>query len=300
MKFFMPYGRLPQDREFWGMMMTDRGMMRNIAILAGASLLLLFSHFMNDSYLAAMKGVAVPKISILISFFYWLAYFSLSLVCLLPPAIIRYFLPGRELEGGWAVSGAFVNGGTIIMIMALPWQLFTGKIESGILYFLISRLVRIIVSLMIIYCGYSIVTKPDAEDEFAPPIDNATKCMLKFGEFKDFTKRRLGMQANAKTDRLWQMVYSYLKNDELITDAVKRGMPIDSIVMNAVGAVAYKLIESGMFHVARGALSPDGKYIADVWKLAADELVNRSYNTPDDMARGLALLEEAIGRAGGD
>jgi hypothetical protein len=279
------------------MLMADRGMIRNIAILSAASLLWLFSHFMNNYYLAALQGVAAPKISVLISFFYWLAYFSLSVVSLVPSAIIRYFLPGRELEGEWAILGAFASGGTVIMIMAFPWRLFTVGIGNGVVYFLISRIARIIVSLMIIFCGYMIVTRPDAEETFSPPIDNSTKCMLKLAEFKDFANRNLGQRANA--EKLWQTVYSYLKNDALITDAVKRGVPIDSIVMNAVGAVAYKLIESGMFHVSRGALSPEGKYIADVWKLAADELVSRSYNTPDDMARGLALLEGAIGRAGG-
>ena len=276
--------------------MADRKLIRKFAILAASSLIWLFSYFMNNYYLAAMQGVAVPKISIFISFFNWLAYFSLSAVCLLPPAIVRYFFPGRELEGGGAIFGAFVNGGTVIMIMALPWRLFTGGPESGVFYYLISRLARIIVSSIIIYCGYVIVTAPDAEEGLSVPADDVTKCMLKLTEFMDSAKASLGRQANA--EMLWQTVFSYLKNDALISDAVKKGIPIDSIVMNAVGAVAYKLIESGMFHAAKGVLSRDGKYIADVWKMAARELVNRSYNTADDMARGVAALNEAIERAG--
>jgi hypothetical protein len=254
---------------------------------------------MNNFYLAALRGVETPKIHILIGFFNWLAYFSISAACLIPSAIIRYFIPGRRLDDEWAILGAFVNGGSAVMIMALPWQLFTVGIKSGTAYYLISCLLKIIVSLAIIYCGFRIVTKPDESGEeeiFAPPVDNATKCMLRLKDFKDAANRKLGRQSDV--EKLWGTVYSYLKDDQLVTDAINKGIPIDYIVMNAVGAVAYKLIESGLFHSAKGVLLPDGIYIAEVWKLAANELVSRSYNTQGDMERGLALLQEAIARAG--
>jgi hypothetical protein len=279
--------------------MAGRGLIRYCVVLASSSLLWLFAYFMNVFYEAARLGLAVPSVSILISFFNWLAYFSLSAAALIPSAIVRYFIPGRELEAEWAVLGAFVNGGTVIMVMAVPWRLVSEGVGSGFAYYLISCLLKIIVAGAVIICGYWVVTQPDGGDEregFAPPLDNAAKCMLRLKDFIDLAKARLSPQTDA--EKLWQTVFAYLKNDELITDAVNRGMPIDSIVMNAVGAVAYKLIESGFFHISRGVLSPEGQYIAEVWKLAASELISRSYNTREDMDRGLAALEGAIARAG--
>jgi hypothetical protein len=254
---------------------------------------------MNNFYLAASGGMERPKISIFINFFYWLMFFFLSVVNHIPPAFIRYFMPGRQIEGEWAVLGAFVNWATVILIMALPWRLFIGGTGGGAGFFLVSRLAKIMAALVIIYGGYRIISKPEENEaeNFAPPIDNATKCLLRLTDFIDYVKSRLGAQTNV--EMLWQMVYAYLKNDELITDAMNRGVPADSIVMNAIGAVAYKLIESGRFHKAKGVLSAEGEYIAEVWKMAAAELVNRSYNTQDDMQRGLASLDEAIGRVGG-
>jgi hypothetical protein len=298
-----PFENVTEGRHkygnFWRLQMAGRGLIRYCAVLASSSLLWLFAYFMNNFYEAARLDVAVPRISILISFFNWLAYFSLSAAALIPSVIMRYFVPGREMEAEWAVLGAFVNGGTVIMAMALPWRLVTDGIGSGLAYYLISCLLKIIVAGMIILCGYWIVTQPDSGDAregFAPPLDNAAKCMLCLKDFIDLAKTRLSPQTDA--EKLWQTVFSYIKNDALITDAVNKGMPIDSIVMNAVGAVAYKLIESGLFHSSKGVLSPEGHYIALVWKLAADELINRSYNTREDMERGLAALTETIARTG--
>ena len=195
--------------------------------------------------------------------------------------------------------GAFVNGGTVIFAMAIPWRLATYGTGSGFAYYLISCLLKIIVAGMVILCGYWVVTQPDRDDEregFAPPLDNAAKCLLCLKDFIDLAKAGISPQADA--EKLWQTVFAYLKNDELITDAVNKGMPIDSIVLNAVGAVAYKLIASGLFHASRGVLSPEGQYIAQAWKLAASELISRSYNSREDMERGLAALEEAVARAG--
>jgi hypothetical protein len=254
---------------------------------------------MNNFYQAALLGVTTPRIHVLIGFFNWLAYFFVSVASLIPSVIVRYFLPGRHLDDEWAIMGAFVNGGTILMIASFPWQLVTVGFRSGTGYYLISCLLKIISALIVIYCGYGIITKPDdvvADQNFAPPVDNATKCMLRLRDFKDEAGRRLGRQTDA--EKLWGTVYAYLKDDKLVTDAISKGIPIDAIVMNAVGAVAYKLIESGLFHSAKGVLSPDGVYIAEVWKLAADELVSRSFNTRDDMERGMALLRDAIERAG--
>jgi hypothetical protein len=254
---------------------------------------------MNNFYLAASGGLERPKISIFINFFYWLMFFVLSMINHIPPAFIRYFMPGRQIEGEWAILGSFINGATVILIMALPWRLFVGGISGGVGFYLISRLVKIMAAFVIIYGGYGILSRPEENEaeNFAPPIDNATKCMLRLTDFIDYAKRNIGSQTNV--EMLWQMVYTYLKNDELITDAINKGVPPDSIVMNAIGAVAYRLIESGRFHKAKGVLSAEGEYIAEVWKMAAAELVNRSYNTRDDMQRGLASLGEAIERTGG-
>jgi hypothetical protein len=223
-------------------------------------------------------------------------YFFLSLLNLIPPFFIRYVAVGKPLYGNNAAFMAFVNYASVIMAIAFPWQVLMGSVSKGVIFFLLSRAAKIAAAVTILICGYSILGIPSDDTDIGPPVDNSSKCMLKLADFIMYAKKNLG--EDISVEKLWQHVYTYLKNDEVISGAVRQGVPIDAIVMNAVGAVAYRMIESGQFHNAPGVLAPEGECMVVVWKMAANELVRQAYNTPDDMARGLAALEEAIRRAG--
>jgi hypothetical protein len=187
-----------------------------------------------------------------------------------------------------------------MLIMALPWQLMFGNIGGGTAYFLLSRVMRILFAFIILMNGYFILETPEKKvhstQRMDMPLDNSTKCMLKLGSFINYVKNNLGSEISV--EKLWQPVYAYLKNEEIINGAVNQGMSPDAIVLNAVGSMAFRLLAAGRFHHPGGSLSLEGEYVVSIWKIAADELIRNSFNTPDDMARGLAALEEAIRRAG--
>jgi hypothetical protein len=265
-------------------------------VAVAASLFWLLAHITNNYYLLALNGESGVPISFFINFFYWIAFFLISFINFTPPFLIRYFFIERPLYGEMAILASFANYATVMIVMAFPWQLIMGGAGGGIFLLLLSRTAKIICAAITIMGGYKILTIPLKEEEFAPPQDNQTKCMLKLANFISHAKSNLGSEVSV--ERLWQTVYSYIKNDDVISGAMNRGIPVDMIVINAVGAVAYKFIESGRFHESRGVLSPEGRYIASVWKMAAEELVRRSFNSQQDMERGLAALEAAIASAG--
>ncbi|MDR3254458.1 MAG: hypothetical protein LBT31_02680 [Synergistaceae bacterium] len=277
--------------------MAQRELLKSVFFAAGASFLWLLSDMFNNYYLLAAAGDEPVPLSLFINLFKWLAYFFLVYANFILPFLIRYFFHRGQLYAEPAILTALVNYATVMMVMAFPLELLMGGVKVGIFNYLLSRLFKIICSVVVLIGCYNILTIPDKEEyDLIPPQDNATKCMLKLADFINYAKSNLGTKVNV--ERLWQTVYAYLKNDALITNAVASGVPIDSIVINAVGAVAYKLIESGRFHESRGVLTPEGQYIVSVWKMAADELVRRSFNTQQDMRRGLDVLEDAILRAG--
>jgi hypothetical protein len=261
-----------------------------------ASLFWLLAHITNNYYLLSVSGESGVPISFFINFFNLLMFFFISFINFAPPFLIRYFFIERPLDGEMAIMASFVNYATVMIVMAFPWQLIMSGVGGSILLLLLSRTARVICAVITLIGGYKILTIPTKEEEFSPPQDNQTKCMLKLANFINYAKNNLGTEVSV--EKLWQTVYSYLKNDEVISGALNRGIPVDAIVINAVGAVAYKFIESGRFHESKGVLTPEGRYIVSVWKMAAEELVRRTFNTPQDMERGLAALEDAIARAG--
>jgi hypothetical protein len=277
--------------------MANKEMIRAFSFACASSAFWLFSHIMNDFYMYAAAGAGRARISIIACFFQWLMYFFLSLLNFIPPFFIRYVAVGKPLYGNEAAFAALLNYASVIMVIAFPWRMLTEGVGKGIVFFLLSSVAKIAASVTILVCGYSILGIPSGDAGIDPPVDNSSRCMLRLADFITYAKKNLG--GDISVEKLWRYVYSYLKNDEVISGAMRQGVPADAIVMNAVGAVAYRMIESGQFHRAPGVLAPEGEYIVSVWRMAANELVRQAYNTPDDMARGLAVLEEAIRRGGG-
>jgi hypothetical protein len=277
--------------------MVNNELKKIFSFSAGASIFWLISHIMHFMYLVAKEGIVGARVSIMENFFYLLLFFFGSLINLVPPLFIRYYVPGRPLYGQAAAVASLVNYATVMMILSLPWQLVLGDVGNGVFYFLMSSAAKIICALILLVGGFAILVTPEKNADMNPPLDNTSKCMLRLANFISYAKNNI--DAETSLDKLWQPVYSYLKSEKVISDAISKGIPVDVIVMNAVGAVAYRLIESGRFHKSRGVLSREGEQIVLIWKMAANELINRSYNSPADMERGLEALKDAIVRSGG-
>jgi hypothetical protein len=266
----------------------------------GASLCGLLSDILNNSYLVASGNEGGMKFSVMATIFQWIFAFFISTINLLPPFFIRFLLVGKKLETEWSIAAAAINYAAIMLIMALPWQFMFGNVGGGAAYFLLSRVMKMLFASIILISGYFILETPERKWRSAPqmemPLDNSTRCLLKLGSFINYVKTNLGSEISV--ENLWQPVYTYLKNEEVINGAVNQGMTPDAIVLNAVGSMAFRLLAAGVFHHPGGPLSLEGEYVVSIWKIAADELIRNSFNTPADMARGLAALEEAIRRAG--
>jgi hypothetical protein len=153
--------------------------------------------------------------------------------------------------------------------------------------------------MIILSAGFGILTvqDPPAYSGDIIPADNQTQCMMKLGTFIGYANENI-RENRGETDVIWHWVYEYLKDRDTIERAAQRGARLDEIVLNAVGAIAYRLLSSGKFSNG-GAPSPEEKYLLAVWKLAAGELVRLSFNTADEMDRGFAALSDLISRRRG-
>jgi hypothetical protein len=222
--------------------------------------------------------------------FNWMAYFFVALLCLVLPVIVRFFVFCEPLRKEWAFWASLINYPTIMMLQSLPYRLAIGGVSGGTPYFVASCIAGMVAAAFSMASGYVMLRVPDdGEVNVAAPIDDSTICVSELGDFINLVKK--SSRRNYSLENLWQPVYSYLKNTGTIKKAIsEKGATHDEIVLNAVGSMVFRLLSSERYNASPGELNPEGEYLKEIWKMAAHELVRRNYNTPDDMARGLAAL----------
>jgi hypothetical protein len=247
--------------------------------------------FVLNHYYEGTAGTRQPAVQTMMTLlFQWMSCFALALACLVTPIVIRYLVYARPLAGRRAFLVSFANYPAIAMILAVPYQLVTGQVTSAALFFAASRAADMIAAAFnIAACRVMLLVPDDADVDAAVSLVDYTMCVSELGNFINLAKASLSNRFPA--ENLWKSVFEYLKRGQTIKKAIReRGARHDEIVLNAVGSVAFKLLSSGEYNASSGVLNKEGEYLREIWKLAASELVRRRYNTPDDMARGLAAL----------
>ncbi|MDR1482612.1 MAG: hypothetical protein LBI74_08305 [Synergistaceae bacterium] len=247
--------------------------------------------FVLNRYYEWSVGIRQPAVqTVLTLLFQWMGYFVLALLYLVIPIVIRYVVYARPLSGRQALLASFVNYATIDMILAMPYQLLTGQVTSAISLFVASCAASITAAAFnIAACHVMLMIPDDGDIDAIVSLDDYTICVSELGNFINLTKA--GSRKTFPVENLWRPVLEYLKRGRTIKNAIReKGAHHDEIVLNAVGSMAFRLLSSGEYNVSPGVLSKEGEYLREIWKLAANELVRRRYNTPDDMARGLTAL----------
>lgn len=270
-------------------------------IFAGeASVVGLLAFILNNMYLASSGSSAPVILSFGTVFIQWLAHLFPAIANLIPAYIFRFLIFRKPPEGVKMWIAMILNYVPFMLIGQIPFSLFTGSstVGSGLFSLALSRLASIGYAALMLLSIYVILRIPPKPEEPMETLDDSTLCLSELGSFISQVKSRVGSEQ--PLEKLWQPIYAYLKNEELIRSLVQaRRVAHDEIVLNAVGSIAFRMLASGDFHAAPGQLTSQGQYIYDVWELAAQELVSRSYNTKEEAARGLEALNESIGRAGG-
>jgi hypothetical protein len=255
-----------------------------------SSLFFLLSFVMSHYYERAGAPRQPVTQTVLTLLFQWMGYFFLTLLYLIVPAIVRYLVYARPLNRKHAFWASLVNYPAIEMILAAPYQLVTGRVTGSILLFAASCASNMAAAAFSIAAGRVMLMIPDNEDiDAAVSLDDYTRCVSELGNFISLAKA--SSRERFPIENLWRAVFEYLKRSATIKKAIReKGAHHDEIVLNAVGSMAFRLLSSGEYNVSPGVFDREGEYLKEIWKLAAHELVRRKYNTPDDLARGLAAL----------
>ncbi|GHV56073.1 hypothetical protein FACS1894216_19610 [Synergistales bacterium] len=222
---------------------------------------------------------------------------------LIPPLILRFVLIGAPLRGASAVLASLINYASAMLVMVSynTFVLLTGGAAPADSYFLILiciyTFLDIFFAILILWAGGEILTVQDVSgaSDGIIPADKQTQCMMKLGTFIGYANENI-REDRGETDVIWHWVYEYLKDKDTIERALGRGMQLDEIVLNAVGAIANRLLTNGRFS-GDGSPSPEEKYLLAVWKLAAAELVRLSFNTAEEMDRGFSALTDLVSRS---
>ncbi|MDR3353930.1 MAG: hypothetical protein LBO21_02685 [Synergistaceae bacterium] len=261
-----------------------------------SSLLFLLSFAMNQYYERNVTARQSMNQTVMTLLFQWMGYFFITQVCLVIPVIVRYLIYARPLTGKHALLASLVNYPTIEIILAMPYQLVIGRVTHDVPIFVALCAARMAAAVFCIAACRIMLVIPDNEDvDAAVSLDDYTRCVSELGKFINLVKASLRDRFPA--ENLWRAVLAYLKNGATIKKAIReKGVHHDEIVLNAVGSIAFRLLSSGGYNVSAGVLSKEGEYLKEIWRLAAHELVRRRYNTPDDMARGLAALHSLTAR----
>ena len=225
----------------------------------------------------------------------------LALINLLPALVIRGAILRRPESGGVAITASFCCYASIYFIGVLPYNVITGEFRIFSLWNALSLVAKLVWAFLSYAANYHIITMPtlcrDSMGELYIPLTESDKCMTFLGDYMALLYSQIGERR--QMEKLWNPVYSYLKDTERIRNLVQSNrLSHDQIVLNAVGSIAYKLLSGGDLHSGPGTLSPDGEYARKVWWVTANELVRRSYNQPEDVSQGLAALDAAIVSAG--
>jgi hypothetical protein len=217
---------------------------------------------------------------------------------LIPPLILRFVIMGAPFRGVYALLASFINYASAMLVMAFYGAfLHMTTASSGIYLIYIYSFLNILFAALILWAGGEILTVRDTPDPSGEiiPADRQTQCMMKLGTFIGYANENIH-EDRGETDVIWHWVYEYLKDKDTIDRAAGRGMQLDEIVLNAVGAIANRLLTNGSL-AGDGAPSPEEKYLLAVWKLAAAELVRLSFNTAEEMDRGFSALSDLISRS---
>ncbi|MDR3331283.1 MAG: hypothetical protein LBT08_01530 [Synergistaceae bacterium] len=270
---------------------------KQILILSIVSSIISLLSLILYNFYRAEAGIPAPSSNAPLSLlFQWIGYFTVAMLNLIPPSIIRFLAPGRSLSAEWAYGVSLFNFATFTLVASTPYQLITGEIAGGAAYFALSGIIKMIAQVFTIASGYVILIIPDnndAAETISIPQDDYTICVTELGNFLNLLK--LNSRVYFPVEKLWQQVYNYLKNERVLKNAIAgKGVRHDEMVLNAIGSVAFRLLERSKYCSSPGVLNPEGEYVREIWKLAAHELVRRGYNTPEDMARGLSALHMVI------
>jgi hypothetical protein len=240
--------------------------------------------------------LSVPMLSVQL-----LVYMCAAVVNLLPAMIVRFLVSGEPLYGGGALFGSAFHYATASLFFVTPYRMVTGSAPLASMYAVFMLLAEAVWAALSYAAAYMIVSMPQPEgdaSDITVELDDSTLCLAALGEFMNMIRGRHG--ASSAMEVLWQPVYAYLRNEELMRKLVKtQGLAHDQIVLNAVGSIAFRLLSNGAFHASQGVLTPEGEYVKKVWMSAGNELVRRSYSGPDDMNSGTLRMEAAVEAAGG-
>jgi hypothetical protein len=245
----------------------------------------------------SMANGGSSKITFAAVVFLLLIEFILCLLNLFPAVITRSAAARAPLEPPASVIAAFVHYATFFLIARLPYNIITGSFRFAPLITAMSLAAYAGWAVTSYMAAYAIITMPPifsgSEDELSLPLDDSEKCLTALGEFMTMLSSRLAERR--RVERLWSPVYSYLTDRLKIQKLViNKGLRHDEIALNAVGSIAFKLLASGELHSDFGTLSPDGEYVRKIWWFTANELVRRSYYEPEDVSKGLEVLDSAI------
>jgi hypothetical protein len=238
------------------------------------------------------------KVSFAAAVFYLFMYFCMAVINLLPATIIRSTIVREPMEGSSAVGSSFICYAPVRLLAVIPYKIFfTNTMPIGSIWVIMGLVAELGWAFLSIAANYTIITMPPISksslEELTVPLNDSDKCMTALGDFMTLLHKQLGERR--KMEKLWSPAYTYLKDLPKIQNLVRgQKLHYDEIVLNAVGSIAFKLLASGELHSSFGVLSPDGEYVRKVWWVTANELVNRSYNKPEDVTQGLQLLDSKI------
>jgi hypothetical protein len=276
--------------------LDNRSIRRSFIFSFEAALCGVLSYAMHNIYQSSAIGVST-KVSFSMVVFQLLIESCLALINLLPASIIRALILRKPASDNSAVMASFCCYASVYLIAVVPYNIFTGQMPLSSIWIILSLAADIGWAALSYAGSYSIVTMApllrDTMNELFVPLNDSEKCLTMLGDFMSLLHKQLGERR--RMEKLWQPVYAYLKDLARIQKLVRnKGLRHDEIVLNAVGGTAYKILSSGKLHASFGVLSPDGEYVRKVWWIAANELVRRSYNKPEDVTQGLEALDAAI------
>jgi hypothetical protein len=223
--------------------------------------------------------------------------FILCLLNLLPAIITRAIVAQTPLKPPMSVIAALVHYATFFLAIRIPYGIITGGFSLKPPMSAMSLAAYVAWAITSYVPAYIIVTMPPifrgSMEEILLPLDDSEKCLTALGDF--MTALAAQLDERRHVEQLWSPVYSYLKDRLKVQNLVaNKGLKHDEIALNAVGSIAFKLLASGDLHSDFGTLSPDGEYVRKIWWFTANELVRRSYYRPEDVVRGLEVLDSAI------